>query len=139
MTPKVFLGLNIPTKKQYLKSIYSTEKDKAIAIREIVCNYFKVLPDDVQSAVRKRELVVPRQVCMYFIKLKTTLSLREIGGLFGNRDHSTVIYASNTVNDLIDTQRFFAKKIMEVDNLLIDIKPEKTAFEEHLIVEDIKS
>lgn len=137
MTPKIFIGLNMPTKKQYLKSIYSTDMDKAVTIREIVCDHFKVSTDDVQSAVRKRELVVPRQVCMYFIKLKTTLSLKEIGALFGNRDHATVIYAINTINDLIDTLRFFAKKMMEIDNLLIDIKPEKTAFEEHLIVDDM--
>lgn len=139
MTAEIYTGLNIHYKKAYLKGVYGAEKDKAFAIREIVCDNFKVCSEDVQSVTRTRELVVPRQVCMYFMKLKTTLSLKEIGSFFGNRDHSTVIYASNTVNDLIDTQRFFAKRIMEIDRLLINIIPEKTVFEEHLIVEDIQS
>jgi chromosomal replication initiator protein len=37
--------------------------------------------------------VLPRQVCMYLARSLTMLSLEEIGGYFGGRDHSTVLHA----------------------------------------------
>ncbi len=40
-----------------------------------------------------------RQVAMYVAKQQTGLTLVEIGRRFGNRDHSTVIYALNRVSE----------------------------------------
>lgn len=54
----------------------------------------------MEDRIRKREHVTARQLAMYFIKDKTTLSLKAIGGLFGGRDHSTVLNAINQVEDL---------------------------------------
>lgn len=78
-------------------------------IQKYVANYFDVTIDLLKAKTRKREIVVARQVSMYLTKEFTNMSLKSIGYHFGGRDHSTVIHAINTVNDMMDTdQQFYA-------------------------------
>jgi chromosomal replication initiator protein len=51
---------------------------------------------------------------MYFAKELTKSSLKTIGMHFGGRDHSTVIHAVQTVNDLISIDKEFRKNIDEI-------------------------
>ncbi|HSZ24937.1 MAG TPA: helix-turn-helix domain-containing protein, partial [Cytophagaceae bacterium] len=76
-------------------------------IMKFVSEYFNVTIDQMKDKTRKREIVVARQVSMYFAKEYTNMSLKSIGSNFGNRDHSTVIHAIQSVNDLIDTDKKF--------------------------------
>ncbi|HHW80967.1 MAG TPA: chromosomal replication initiator protein DnaA, partial [Bacteroidales bacterium] len=48
-------------------------------IQEVVCDYFNIKRDLIQSRSRKREIVQARQVAMYFTKAHTELSLAQIG------------------------------------------------------------
>jgi chromosomal replication initiator protein len=48
---------------------------------------------------------------MYLAKNLTNLSLKSIGYHFGGRDHSTVIHAIHTINDLMDTNRDLKDKV----------------------------
>lgn len=47
---------------------------------------------ELKGTSRKRVLVDKRRYLMYVLKKKTELSLSEIGDIFGNRDHSTVLW-----------------------------------------------
>lgn len=76
-------------------------------IQKYVSNYFDVSVDLLKAKTRKREIVVARQVAMYLTKEYTSMSLKSIGTEFGNRDHSTVIHAITTVNDMMDTDTKF--------------------------------
>ncbi len=72
----------------------------AVTIEEImrvVTAHFNVRVADLQSKKRTRSIVMPRQVCMYLARALTTLSLEEIGGYFGGRDHSTVLHAESKI------------------------------------------
>jgi chromosomal replication initiator protein len=55
---------------------------------------------DLQSRKRTKSIAVPRQVCMFLARLLTNHSLEEIGGYFGGRDHTTVIYATEKIEKL---------------------------------------
>jgi chromosomal replication initiation ATPase DnaA len=57
------------------------------------------------SPSRKREIVVARMLSQYFIKKYTSLSLKNIGLIFGGRDHSTIIHAVSTINDGLDVKQ----------------------------------
>ena len=70
---------------------------------------------DMSSARRSRTVARPRQVAMYFSKDFTNNSLKSIGFHFGGRDHSTVIHAVQSVNDMIDTDNIFRKNIEEIN------------------------
>lgn len=70
------------------------------AIQETVARQFGLRRIDMVSARRAREVARPRQVAMYLCRNHTPRSLPEIGRLFGNRDHTTVIHAVKTITRL---------------------------------------
>lgn len=75
-------------------------KDKASLIIEIVCKYFTVTWEAIVEENRKREILIPRQVCMFFLSYYSELPLKAIGKLFGGKDHTTVAHAKKVVEDL---------------------------------------
>lgn len=74
----------------------------------VVTNHFAVRLSDLQSKKRTRSIVLPRQVCMYLARTLTVLSLEEIGGYFGGRDHSTVLHAEEKIRSGIAEDRALA-------------------------------
>ena len=70
---------------------------QAVGIHEIlnlVSKQFSVRLSDLQGKRRTRSITFPRQICMYLARELTPLSLQEIGGYFGGRDHTTVLHAT---------------------------------------------
>ncbi|MFB6240005.1 MAG: helix-turn-helix domain-containing protein, partial [Gemmatimonadota bacterium] len=63
------------------------------------------------SKRRTRNLTVPRQVAMYLIKNLLDLPYTEIGELFGDRDHSTVIHSVNKVEAEMAGDGDFRKRV----------------------------
>ena len=75
---------------------------KPITITDIlgaVTEHFGVRAADLQGKRRSRSVAFPRQVCMYLARELTSLSLQEIGGHFGGRDHTTVLHAARTIQE----------------------------------------
>ncbi len=102
--------------KQILQNII-TDIEEEIDIEmigETVSDYFSVPADQLKAKTRKKEIVIARQVAMYFAKEYTDFSLKSIGEYFGGRDHSTVIHAIQAVNELIETNKNFKTSIQEL-------------------------
>lgn len=100
-----------------------SQQEKIVTeIKEIVSKHYGIPTELYVSHSRKRELVEPRRAGMYFAKLHTKLSLRAIGEQFGGRDHSTVIHAVETQNNLLSYEKStieLTKKIgQEIETLL---------------------
>jgi chromosomal replication initiator protein len=87
-------------------------------IQKTVADHFKVEIDLLKAKTRKKDIVIARQVAMYFAKDYTNHSLKSIGFHFGGRDHSTVIHAVQSVNDMIDTNAKFRYAIEELKKKL---------------------
>jgi chromosomal replication initiator protein len=87
-------------------------------IQKIVCEYFRIDPQQFLSSSRKRELVQARQISMYLSRNFTKSSLASIGSQTGGRDHATVLHAYNTVCDLLDTDRSFRKYVVDIEKQL---------------------
>lgn len=87
-------------------------------IQKMVAEYFKVDIDSLKAKVKKREIVIPRQLAMYFCKRYTQLTLALIGENFGGRDHSTVIHALESVEDMIKTDPNFKNSVEELSKKL---------------------
>ena len=87
-------------------------------IQKSIAEYFDLSLEQLVDKTRKKEVVVARQLGMYFAKEYTNLSLQTIGQHFGKRDHSTVIHAINCVNDLIETDRKFKKSYQDLQKKL---------------------
>jgi chromosomal replication initiator protein len=58
-----------------------------------------VSPDDVRSGKRSATISSARQVSQYVVRQITGLSMEAIGEEFGGRDHSTVVYAIQKVEE----------------------------------------
>ncbi len=108
--------IDLELAKQTLKSIVKNiESEVGIEyIQKTVSEYFNVSSDDLKAKTRKKEIVIARQLAMYFSKDYTNHSLKSIGSHFGGRDHSTVIHALQSVNDMLDTDARFRSSFSEL-------------------------
>ncbi len=96
------------TKEVIKKFIKEINKEITVEfIQKLVADHFQVPVEKLAGKTRKRSIVVARQLSMYLAKNLTNKSLKSIGEMFGGRDHSTVIYSCNTVQDLLDTDPAF--------------------------------
>ena len=101
------------------KLIKNTNKEISIDyIQKVVCSFFNIGQEQMQSKTRKREIVQARQVAMYFAKSFTKSSLATIGSQIGGKDHATVLHACKTVNNLIETDKRFRIQMDELDKKL---------------------
>lgn len=101
------------------KLVKSTKKEISIDyIQKIVCEYFGLPADVLQTKTRKREIVQARQIAMFFSKSLTKSSLSTIGSIIGGKDHATVLHACKTVNNLMDTDKRFKSQIEDIERRL---------------------
>jgi chromosomal replication initiator protein len=99
-----FLGedITVPLIKEALKDLLAIQS-KLVSVDNIqrtVAEYYKIKMADMISKKRTRSVARPRQVAMCLSKELTNHSLPEIGTMFGGRDHTTVMHACRTINDL---------------------------------------
>lgn len=90
--------------KKTVKEV-STNKQVNITIdtiTKVVCDYYNVDENKVREKNRRKEVVLARQIAMYLSKTLTKSSLKTIGLHFGGRDHSTVIHACTSIEELIN-------------------------------------
>lgn len=72
-------------------------------IKRAVCGHFGIDASTMTSAARNRHLVRPRQIAMYLCREIAGRSYPEIGRLFGNRDHTTALYACRKIKSLMQS------------------------------------
>ena len=72
-------------------------------IQKTVADYFRLRVSDLTSKRRSRSIVRPRQIAMALARELTNRSFPEIGASFGDRDHTTVLYACRKVEKLRKT------------------------------------
>lgn len=101
------------------KQVKQTKREMSIDyIQKVVCDYFNMNVEVLQSKTRKREIVQARQIAMYFSKELTSSSLSAIGSAIGGKDHATVLYAYRQVNNLAETDREFKSYINDIEQKL---------------------
>lgn len=108
--------IDLDLAKEVLKNlIKEIQADVSVDfIQKTVSEHFKVDSEALKSKLKKREIVIPRQVAMYFCKRYTQLTLALIGENFGGRDHSTVIHALESVEDMMKTDTNFKVTVEEL-------------------------
>ncbi len=113
--------LNRQTVAKALSDVFAPS-DLQLTMGDILqktADHFSVKPDDVKGKSRRQELVVPRQIAMYLIRELTPHSFPEIGSFFSGRDHSTVMYAVNKVQNLLDQAAPIAREVRALKEALV--------------------
>jgi chromosomal replication initiator protein len=78
----------------------------------LITSEFAITARDLTGKSRTQAISLPRQIAMYLLREHTELSLEDIGRVFGNRDHTTVLYAVTKIRDRSTTDRLF-KDLLE--------------------------
>ncbi|MGB8367193.1 MAG: chromosomal replication initiator protein DnaA, partial [Candidatus Babeliales bacterium] len=71
------------------------------------------------SKERSKNLVLARQIMMFFMKKLTNKSLRTIGDFFGGKDHSTVKHAITKIEHRVKEELDFQKKLNQIEQEII--------------------
>ena len=94
--------INLDLAKRTVKEI-ATDRKINVSIDNItktVCSVLNIDENKLRDKTRKKEIVLARQLAMFFSKELTKSSLKTIGLHFGGRDHSTVIHACNSIEQM---------------------------------------
>ncbi len=70
-------------------------------VQELTCEAFALSRDELLSSGRSGRVAWPRQVAMYLAREHTGATLPAIGREFGERDHTTVMYACRKAGERI--------------------------------------
>ncbi len=95
---------------------------KVESVEGVILNYYNITRNELHSAKKIKSVSFPRQVCMYLVKTLMDWSYQQIGDHFGNKKHSTVMFAIKKIKDQIDSDKQFR---VCIEMLIERIKKEK--------------
>lgn len=115
----VIPGLDLDKEKR--KSMYIDFNPVVFSkIKEVAEKRFNIKFEEIVGRSKKAKPVFYRQLLIYFIRKNTLLSAKEIGKLFGNRDHSTILFSVNSIEDYISTDDTVRKYVYDFCVRLLD-------------------
>ena len=76
--------------------------------------FFSLSEQDIRGQNRSKSTAFARQVSMYLIRTLTNLPLKEIGGEYEGRNHSTVLSSIKKIEDLIRTDKAVADTVRDI-------------------------
>jgi len=109
--------VDMPLVQTVLKDLITDDTDNVVAPVDIItatAEYFKLTVDDLYGSSRSQAVATARQIAMYLCRELTNLSLPKIGQLFGNRDHTTVMYANKKISELMKERRSIYNQVTEL-------------------------
>lgn len=97
----------------------SSEEITPDVIISSVCGYYKYKRDDLLGKGKKADLVKARQICAYLMCEMLTLPLMAIGNVMGGRDHTTIMYSRDKVEELVKLNEKMAKEVDDIKNIIL--------------------
>jgi chromosomal replication initiator protein len=99
--------------KEALKDILSKEEKpiNAPEILRVVAQHYGLKVSDLKQKSNAKTIAFPRQVAMYLCKELTDLSYPEIGKVFADKHHSTVMYSVQQIKKMMDADAQFARTV----------------------------
>jgi chromosomal replication initiator protein len=96
----------------------SRQNISAEKVIELVAREWQTTVDALLGRDRSQKIAEPRQVAMYLLRKETDASLPQIGEVLGGRDHTTVMYAIQKIENEIATKRDLEKRVASVKHQL---------------------
>lgn len=100
-----------------LKDSFSVSDDTRITPLEIIAatsSYYKITQEELTGSGRQAAIALARQIAMHICRELTDLSLPKIGTHFGNRDHTTVMYATKKISAQMRERRYIYNQVSEI-------------------------
>ena len=99
----------------------ATRRPNKISIDNIISlitGEFSISARDLTGKGRTQAVSLPRQIGMYLARDHTDHSLEEVGRHFGNRDHTTVLYAVTKIKNRAKGDRMFKELLVNLSTRL---------------------
>ncbi|MGC6487781.1 MAG: chromosomal replication initiator protein DnaA [Planctomycetota bacterium] len=88
-------------------------------IMSLITADFAITARELIGKSRTQSVSLPRQIAMFLLREHTENSLEDIGKIFGNRDHTTVIYAVNKIRQRSQKDRMFKETLDNLSSRLV--------------------
>ena len=110
--------ITLPIAEDALKDFISPNEELIITadyIIEVVAEHFNLDKDTILSTKKTKDIVLPRQICMFLCSEMTNLTQSEIAAKLKRNNHTTVIHGVNKIKEAIHVDK-------ELDNTIQVIK-----------------
>ena len=104
--------------KEAIKDMLPQKKEIIVTperIRETVAEYYSIQVEHLLSQRRDKEVVLPRQIAMYFCHTMLSLPYKRISSLFERDDHTTALSACKKISQMIEEEPGFADTIESIE------------------------
>ena len=104
-----------------LESIVQVQDTRVVTpelILQTIAKRYGLESDDLTSAKRSRNIVLPRQIAMYLCRTMLNMPTTAIGKTFGNRDHTTVLHGCDVITEQLKTDYALKRTIEELTELI---------------------
>jgi chromosomal replication initiator protein len=99
--------------RETLRDIVGTEEHRAVPseILKAVASHYGLRVSDMKAKSNAKPVAFPRQVAMYVCRQLTELSYPEIGRLFNDKHHSTVMHSVEKIGRMIEDDADFRRVV----------------------------
>ena len=103
--------LTVELARETLRDIVGTEEQRAVPaeILKTVASHYGLRVSDMKAKSNAKPVAFPRQVAMYLCRKLTNLSYPEIGRLFNDKHHSTVMHSVEKIERMIEDDQDFRR------------------------------
>lgn len=84
-----------------------------------VASYYHITKSDLLGKSKKKEFVVPRQICCYLMCELLSLPLISIGKELGGRDHTTILYSRDKIEELRRVNDQIVRIVDDIKNIIL--------------------
>ncbi len=111
--------VTIESAREALKDIAKEDEESidATKIIDIVCKFYNVKKEEILARKRTKQIAEARQIAMYLITEFINIPLESVGNIFG-KDHATVIYAKNKIQDDIKKSKKLEVEINDLKQMI---------------------
>ncbi|MFT7561839.1 MAG: chromosomal replication initiator protein [Flavobacteriales bacterium] len=88
-------------------------------ISQVICEFHDIQLDLLKTKSRQATLVEVRNIIIYLARRLTSMSLKEIGGYFGGRDHSTIKHSLSKLDRRVMVDDQYAGFIQNLEQKVL--------------------
>ncbi|MBI4128586.1 MAG: chromosomal replication initiator protein DnaA, partial [Parcubacteria group bacterium] len=115
--------LSLAESRETLKKNARPYKNISVAqVVKIIADFYSLDERVLFEKTRRKEIVRPRQIAMFIMRRELDFSFPSIGQKFGQRDHTTVIYACRKIDSEMEKDKRLGQEVEQIKTLLGNVR-----------------
>ena len=83
-------------------------------IIEETARYYSISPDEIRGQRRSKNIAIARHVSIYLIRSLINLSLNDIGAIFEDRNHATILSSIRKIENMLKSDPEMSATIRDI-------------------------